>query len=142
MMTIKFIKLNELARVPQYMTNQASGCDAYSVDSVFIQPGQTVVVRTGLAIEIPIGYECQVRTRSGMAVKNQVVVLNSPGTIDADYRGEVMVILHNHGVNTFEVNVGDRIAQLVFAPVTEVRFEQVDKLSYSTRGEGKFGSTG
>lgn len=127
---------------PEYMTSNAAGCDVKSVDSLFLQPGETRVVRTGIALEMPSGYECQVRSRSGLAARHSVVVLNSPGTIDADYRGEVKVILHNHGHETFEIKSGDRIAQLVFAQVERVLFTAVNSLEETDRGVGGLGSTG
>ena len=138
------VKIIELygGQTPEYMTSNAAGCDVKSVDSLFLQPGETRVVRTGIAIEIPSGYECQVRSRSGMAARNSVVVLNSPGTIDADYRGELKVILHNHGHEAFEIKSGDRIAQLVFAQVEQVLFTAVDSLGDTDRGIGGLGSTG
>jgi dUTP pyrophosphatase len=138
------IKIMELdgGQAPEYMTSNAAGCDVKSVDSLFLQPGETRVVRTGIALEIPTGYECQVRSRSGLAARHSVAVLNSPGTIDADYRGEVKVILHNHGHETFEIKSGDRIAQLVFAQVERVLFTAVDSLGETDRGVGGLGSTG
>jgi len=139
--TVKFIKLDG-GEVPEYMTGNAAGCDVKSVDTLFLQPSETRVVRTGLAMEIPTGYECQVRSRSGLAARHSVVVLNSPGTIDSDYRGELKVILHNHGHETFEIKSGDRIAQLVFSQIEQVVFTAVDSLQDTDRGDGGLGSTG
>lgn len=138
---VKIVELDGGA-TPCYMTENAAGCDVKSIDNLYLQPGETRVVRTGIAIEMQPGYECQVRSRSGLAARYGVVVLNSPGTIDADYRGEVKVILHNHGHEAFEIKSGDRIAQLVFAKVERVFFVTVASLESTERGEGGLGSTG
>ena len=111
-------------------------------DEVEIQPGESALIPTGLCVEIPRGYEAQVRPRSGLALKHGITILNSPGTIDSDYRGEVGVILINHGRDTFAVRRGDRMAQLVVSTVCEPVFEQVESLDSSTRGPGGFGHTG
>jgi dUTP pyrophosphatase len=128
--------------VPAYATACAAGADLVAAEDASIAPGAILAVATGIALAIPEGYEGQVRPRSGLALKHGVTVLNAPGTIDADFRGEVKVILINHGPQPFKVSRGDRIAQLVIAPVAPARFERVDALPATARGEGGFGSTG
>jgi dUTP pyrophosphatase len=128
--------------LPARATAGAAGADLVSAEEATIAPGQVHAVATGIAIAIPEGYEGQVRPRSGLALKHGVTVLNAPGTIDADYRGEVKVILINLGPVPFRIARGDRIAQLVVAPVTTTRFERVEALSDTARGQGGFGSTG
>ena len=128
--------------LPAYATEGAAGMDVLSAESVTLKPGQRHAVATGLAMAIPHGYEIQVRPRSGLALKHGITVPNTPGTIDSDYRGELKVILINHGADDFAIARGDRIAQLVLAPVTQATFEEVDELDETTRGEGGFGSTG
>jgi dUTP pyrophosphatase len=129
--------------LPEYKTDGAAGMDVCSNEEVEIEPGKTVGVRTGLYVALPYGWEFQVRPRSGLALKNQITVLNSPGTIDSDYRGEIVVILTNFGDKTFKVEVGDRIAQLVLSRVVRVVFKEVLKFDDNTkRGDGGFGSTG
>ena len=127
---------------PAQATSGAAGADLVSAEDVTIAPGAIHAVATGVALAIPRGFEGQVRPRSGLALKHGVTVLNAPGTIDADYRGEVKVILINHGPDPFRVSRGDRIAQLVVAAVTPVRFERADNLPETDRGTGGFGSTG
>ena len=130
--------------LPAYATDQAAGLDLRAaVDgSMAIAPGQHAMVPTGLAIALPAGHEGQVRPRSGLAHRHGVTVLNSPGTIDADYRGEVKVMLINHGHQPFTITRGDRIAQLVVAPVVQVAICEVDALDETARGDGGHGSTG
>lgn len=130
--------------LPAYETAQSAGMDlAAAIDApVTLAPGERAMVPTGLAIALPAGYEAQVRPRSGLAAKNGVTVLNTPGTVDADYRGEVKVILINLGTDPFEVERGMRIAQMVIAPVTQARFAEVETLTETARGAGGFGSTG
>lgn len=130
--------------LPHYQTDEAAGMDLYAAVEapLTLAPGASAMVPTGLAMALPSGYEAQVRPRSGLAAKHGVTVLNTPGTIDADYRGEVKVILINHGPNTFEVTRGERIAQMLFAPVTRGDLSEVDDLSETARGAGGFGSTG
>ncbi|MBQ5400119.1 MAG: dUTP diphosphatase [Treponema sp.] len=132
------------AVLPVYKTSGAAGADVCAlVDSpVTIEPGCTKMIPTGLFFEIPEGYEIQVRPRSGLAFKNAVTVINTPGTIDSDYRGELNVLLINHGKENFTVNSGDRIAQIVVSPVTLGLFSQVESISETERGSGGFGSTG
>lgn len=129
---------------PAYATEGAAGADvrAYLKDSITVPPGRSVLVPTGMRVEIPAGYELQVRPRSGLALKQQVTVLNTPGTIDADYRGEIGVILINHGTETFTISPGMRIAQLVLAPVVRANFIISKNLETTKRGEGGFGHTG
>ncbi len=128
--------------LPARATAGAAGADLVAAEETTIAPGSVHAVATGIALAIPEGYEGQVRPRSGLALKHGVTVLNAPGTIDADYRGEVKVILVNHGREPFRIARGDRIAQLVVAPVSASRFERVDVLSDTARGTGGFGSTG
>lgn len=130
--------------LPKYETALASGFDvrAQLQQPIHLEPGQSCMVPTGLSFEIPAGYEIQVRPRSGLAAKKSITVLNTPGTVDADYRGEVKVILINLGKETFIINDQERIAQMVFCPVLQVQMEMVSELSDTARGAGGFGSTG
>ena len=128
--------------LPAYATDGAAGMDVLSAESVTIRPGQRHAVATGLSVAIPQGYEIQVRPRSGLAFKHGITVPNTPGTIDSDYRGELKVLLINHGTDDFAIERGDRVAQLVLAPVTQAAWEEVDALDETDRGEGGFGSTG
>jgi dUTP diphosphatase len=131
-------------RLPGYATPGSSGMDvrAFLPDPVDLAPGQRFAVPTGLAVEVPMGYELQVRPRSGLALKYGVTCLNTPGTIDADYRGELKVILANLGAETFRIASGDRIAQLVLCAVAKAKIVLADELSDTDRGEGGFGHTG
>ena len=130
--------------LPKYATSQSVGMDLCAAipSDLVIMPGTRGVVPTGLAIALPDGYEAQVRPRSGLALKHGVTVLNSPGTIDADYRGEVQVILANLGTEPFTITRGMRIAQMIVAPYTQVQWQEVESLDATTRGAGGFGSTG
>ena len=128
--------------LPAYATQGAAGMDVLAAEDVTLQPGERWPVATGLALAIPPGYEVQVRPRSGLALKHGISVPNSPGTIDSDYRGELKVILINHGDKPFEVLRGDRIAQLVLGPVVRATWLKVDELDETARGDGGFGSTG
>jgi dUTP pyrophosphatase len=132
--------------LPSYQSKHAAGLDVVAgvpeAAPVELKPGARVLIPTGFALEIPVGYEAQVRPRSGLALKHGVTLLNSPGTIDADYRGELMVILINHGSERFTIRRGDRIAQLVIAPVTQAEVVAVEALGDTERGAGGFGSTG
>ncbi len=141
--TIKVIN-NSKNELPCYETENSAGMDlrANLLESIVIQPSERVVVGTGLHIELPIGIEAQVRSRSGLSIKNGIVVLNSPGTIDADYRGEVGVILSNLSKEEFKINNGDRIAQLVFSRYERLDWSLSNNLSNTTRENGGFGSTG
>jgi len=127
---------------PSYATDGAAGLDVVAAEDVTLAPGQRHAVATGFSIAIPEGYEVQVRPRSGLALKHGITCLNTPGTIDHDYRGEVKVILANLGADHFEVRRGERIAQLVPAPVLKASFTPVDRLTDTARGTGGFGSTG
>lgn len=128
--------------LPAYATAHAAGMDVVAAEALALEPGARHAVATGFAIAIPEGYEVQVRPRSGLALKHGVTCLNSPGTIDADYRGEVKIILANLGTEPFAIERGDRIAQLVPAPVLSARFAEVAELDATDRGAGGFGSTG
>jgi dUTP pyrophosphatase len=128
--------------LPAYATAGAAGMDVVSAEAVTIDPGARHAVATGLALAIPEGYEIQVRPRSGLALKHGITVPNTPGTIDSDYRGELKVILINHGAEPFVIARGDRVAQLVLAPVVQAAWNEVDELDATERGEGGFGSTG
>ena len=128
--------------LPAYATDGAAGMDVLSAEDVTLQPGERWPVATGLAVAIPHGYEIQIRPRSGLALKHGISVPNTPGTIDSDYRGELKIILINHGAESFAVQRGDRIAQLVLAPVVQAAWHEVTELDETARGEGGFGSTG
>jgi dUTP pyrophosphatase len=128
--------------LPLYASQSASGADLKSAAELTIQPGEYALVPTGIRLAIPRGMEAQVRPRSGLALKHGVTVLNAPGTIDADYRGEIKVILINHGKNPFAISPGDRIAQIVFARVEKPELFPAGELPESARGTGGFGSTG
>ncbi|QNM82897.1 dUTP diphosphatase [Sphingomonas sabuli] len=144
MIEIKLVRLphGEGLPLPRYASEHAAGLDVTSAEELTLAPGDYRGVATGFAIEIPHGYEVQVRPRSGLAFKHGVTVLNTPGTIDSDYRGEVKVILINLGREPFAIQRGERIAQLVPAPVCRADFVEADALSDTTRGSGGFGSTG
>jgi dUTP pyrophosphatase len=130
--------------LPAYATEGAAGMDIRAVldDPMIVAPGATVLVPTGFAIAVPNGYEAQVRPRSGLAIKHRIGVLNAPGTIDSDYRGEVRVILTNFGSEEFTIRRGDRIAQMVVAPYVKAEWDERDSLDDTTRGAGGFGHTG
>ncbi len=139
-----FIKTRDGAGIPVYATDHSSGVDLCALldESLVLAPMERALVPTGLFIGIPEGFEAEVRPRSGIAVKHGVTVLNTPGTIDSDYRGEVKVILINLGSEPFTINKGDRIAQMVFKKLARVEFRQVEDLTETFRGQGGFGSTG
>ena len=128
--------------LPAYATAGAAGMDVLAAEDVSLAPGARHAVATGLALAIPPGYEIQVRPRSGLALKHGISVPNTPGTIDSDYRGELKVIVINHGAEPFAIARGDRVAQLVLAPVTQAEWDEVDALEDTERGSGGFGSTG
>lgn len=128
--------------LPNYATSGAAGMDVLAAEDVVLEPGARHAVATGLSMAIPEGYEIQVRPRSGLALKHGISVPNTPGTIDFDYRGELKVILINHGTESFAIHRGDRVAQLVLAPVTRAGWIEVAELDETTRGSGGFGSTG
>jgi dUTP diphosphatase len=130
--------------LPRYASDGAAGCDLHAAvdEPMILAPGERAAVPTGIALAIPEGFEGQVRARSGLALRHGIACVNAPGTIDSDYRGEVKVILGNFGREPFEIRRGDRIAQVVFAPVVRAEIQEVDELSDSARGAGGFGSTG
>jgi len=140
------IKIKNLSKhpLPKYQTVLSAGMDLHAnIDSpIAIQPGQREIISTGLFLELPEGYEAQIRPRSGLAFKHGITVLNSPGTIDADYRGEIKVLLINHGQEAFEINDGERIAQMVIAEYTSIQWEETTQLNDTERGEGGYGSSG
>tara|TARA_Y100001970_G_scaffold223625_1_gene275355 strand:- start:6859 stop:7311 length:453 start_codon:yes stop_codon:yes gene_type:complete len=144
MVKILVKKLNSKVKLPKYKTDGSSGMDlmAFLDRPVSIMPQKSELIPTGLSIAIPDNTEVQIRPRSGLAAKNNISVLNTPGTIDSDYRGELKVILYNHGSEEFIVNNEDRIAQMVLVPIIKTTFEEVESLPLSIRGEGGFGSTG
>jgi dUTP pyrophosphatase len=139
---VKILPHGEGLALPVYATDGAAGMDVVSAEDVTLAPGGRHAVATGLAMAIPPGFEIQVRPRSGLALKHGISVPNAPGTIDSDYRGELKVILINHGAQPFEILRGDRVAQLVLAPVTRAAWLTVEELESTERGEGGFGSTG
>lgn len=144
MTEVKILRLphGEGLALPAYESEHAAGMDLRAAEDVILPPGGRALVATGFAIALPDGFEAQVRPRSGLAAKHGVTVLNAPGTVDADYRGEVKVILINHGADAFAIKRGDRIAQMIVAPVTRVRLAEAENLSDTARGAGGFGSTG
>lgn len=142
MINLKVKKLSSLAEIPAYQTEEAAGFDLHSIEDVVIAPKERKLIATGLAFDIPAGYEIQIRPRSGLAYKHGITVLNTPGTIDSDYRGEIKVLLINHSDEEFEIKVGERIAQAVIKEVIQAKFEEVEELSETKRGEKGFGSTG
>ena len=137
-------RLSKKVSLPKYETSGSSGMDlAANIDAnINIDPGKTAIIPTGLALSIPKGFEVQIRPRSGLAAKQKISVLNTPGTIDADYRGEIKVILINLGQDSFKVEKGLRIAQMVVCPIVQAQLKEVDDLSETDRGKGGFGSTG
>lgn len=147
MVTVKFKRLHPDARIPRYQTAGAAGADLHAVmpeghDVIELWPGDFKVILLGFAIELPEGYEAQFRPRSGLAAKKGISIVNTPATIDADYRGELGVTLINHGGEKLDIRTGDRIAQMVVKEVPPVHFVEVDELSETVRGEGRMGSTG
>ena len=137
-------RLSKEVSLPKYETSGSSGMDlAANIDAnINIDPGKTAIIPTGLALSIPKGFEVQIRPRSGLAAKQKISVLNTPGTIDADYRGEIKVILINLGQEPFKIEKGSRIAQVVVCPIVQAQLKEVDDLSETERGKGGFGSTG
>ena len=131
-----------LNTVPTYATEHASGVDLKAAEDIIIQPSEVKMIRTGLYVAVPEGWEIQIRSRSGLALKKQIIVLNQPGTVDADYRGPMNVILFNGGKYDFEIKVGDRIAQAVLCPVGKIIWNLVSTLDETKRNTGGFGSTG
>ena len=137
-------KLNPKVQLPSYKTEGSSGMDlmAFIESSIKIDPNTSAIIPTGISVAIPNDVEIQIRPRSGLAAKSSISVLNTPGTIDSDYRGEIKVILFNHSSKEFIVNNNDRIAQIILVPILKINFEEVDKLPETVRGSGGFGSTG
>ena len=141
-MNVKIKKLNENAVIPKYQTEGAAGFDFHATEHKEIMPGETVLIGTGLAVELPLLIELQVRPRSGISAKSKIRVANAPGTIDEDFRGEIKIILDNIGVMPYTVNIGDRIAQGVLVPIRQGIFTVVKELSDTARGASGFGSSG
>lgn len=142
MISLKVKQLHKDSIIPKYQSSGASGFDLHSIEEVELAPNEILAVKTGLAFEIPNGYEVQVRPRSGLAIKNGISVLNTPGTIDSDYRGEIMVILVNFSKKSFSIKKGDRIAQAVLSQVSIAEFIPSNELDSTQRGSNGFGSTG
>ena len=144
MIKVQIKKLDPKAKIPEYKTKGASGVDIMALleNKITLDPGESKIIPTGLSIAIPDDLEVQIRPRSGLAAKSNISVLNTPGTIDSDYRGEIKIILVNHGNEKFDIKNGDRIAQMVLVPVLKFKFEEVSKLDDTIRGSGGFGSTG
>jgi len=137
-------KLDPSVELPAYKTNGASGMDlmAFIKEPINLKPHTSFLIPTGISVAFPSEFEIQIRPRSGLAAKNNISVLNTPGTIDSDYRGEIKVILYNHGDNDFLINNKDRIAQMILTPVIKMKLEETNDLPETVRGEGGFGSTG
>ena len=144
MVKIFIKKLNPSVQMPSYKTNGASGMDliAFIDEPIELKPGKSCLVPTGLSVAFSKEYEIQIRPRSGLAAKNNITVLNTPGTIDSDYRGEIKIMLFNHGKENFIINNNDRIAQMVLTPIVKMEIEEINELPETIRGEGGFGSTG
>lgn len=142
--TVRIKKLKDAAKIPTYGSEYSAGADLYACTEAdfVIEPGETVVVKTGIAMEIPVGYAGFIYARSGLATKEGLAPANKVGVVDADYRGEIMVALHNHSKETRTVTAGERIAQMVIAPFLTAEFLPCEELSDTVRGEGGFGSTG
>ena len=144
MVKVLIKKLNPSVQLPSYKTNGASGMDlmAFIEKPISLEPGTSCLVPTGLSVAFPEEYEIQIRPRSGLAAKNNISVLNTPGTIDSDYRGELKIILFNHSSKNFIINNNDRVAQMVLTPIIKMELEETNELPESIRGKGGFGSTG
>ena len=144
MVRVLIKRLSPSVQLPSYKTNGASGMDlmAFIEQPIELEPGKSCLVPTGLSVAFPEEYEIQIRPRSGLAAKNNITVLNTPGTIDSDYRGELKIILFNHGNENFLINNSDRIAQMILTPVIKMELHETDELPKTVRGEGGFGSTG
>ena len=144
MVKVLIKKLDPAVQLPEYQTSGSSGVDliAFIKEPINLEPKTSVLIPTGLSVAFPEDYEIQIRPRSGLAAKNNISVLNTPGTIDSDYRGEIKVIIYNHGNENFSINNGDRIAQMILAPVVKMELEEKNDLPKSIRGKGGFGSTG
>ena len=144
MVKVLIKKLDPSVKLPEYKTSGASGVDliAFLKKSIFVKPKTSYLVPTGLSVAFSEDYEIQIRPRSGLAIKDSISVLNTPGTIDSDYRGEVKIIIYNHGDKDFIINNGDRVAQMILSPVTKMEFKEVNDLPETIRGKSGFGSTG
>ncbi len=144
MVKVLIKKLSPSVQLPSYKTNGASGMDlmAFIEKPINLDPGKSCLVPTGLSVAFPEEYEIQIRPRSGLAAKNNISVLNTPGTIDSDYRGEIKIILFNHSNETFIINNNDRVAQMICTPIIKMELEETNELPKSIRGEEGFGSTG
>ena len=144
MIKVQIKKLNSKVKVPKYKTDGSSGVDleAFIENPIIVEPNSSKLIPTGISLSIPQDCEVQVRPRSGLAAESSISVLNTPGTIDSDYRGEIKIILFNHGNEQFVVKNGDRIAQMVLVPIFKFQFEEVNELTQTIRGSGGFGSTG
>ena len=144
MVKVLIKKLDPSVQLPSYKTKGASGMDlmAYIEKPIILEPGKSCLVPTGLSVAFPEEYEIQIRPRSGLAAKKNISVLNTPGTIDSDYRGELKIILFNHSSEIFIINNNDRVAQMVLTPIIKMELEETDELPISIRGKGGFGSTG
>jgi dUTP pyrophosphatase len=144
MVKVLIKKLDPSVQLPSYKTKGASGMDlmAYIEKPIILEPGKSCLVPTGLSVAFPEEYEIQIRPRSGLAAKKNISVLNTPGTIDSDYRGELKIILFNHSSEIFIINNNDRVAQMVLTPIIKMELEETDELPVSIRGKGGFGSTG
>ena len=144
MVKVLIKKLNPLVQLPSYKTDGASGMDlmAYIEKPINLKPGKACLVPTGLSVAFPEEYEIQIRPRSGLAAKNNISILNTPGTIDSDYRGEIKIILFNHSNENFIIKNNDRVAQMVLTPIVKMELEEINELPNSNRGDGGFGSTG
>lgn len=144
MVKVQIKKLNPGAKIPEYKTAGSSGVDLVALieKTITINSGESKIIPTGLSVAIPSDLEIQIRPRSGLAAKSNISILNTPGTIDSDYRGEIKIILFNHGAKEFTVNNGDRIAQMVLMPVLKFEFDEVSEINDTVRGSGGFGSTG
>ena len=144
MVKVLIKKLNPSVQLPSYKTSGASGMDlmAYIEKPINLKPGKACLVPTGLSVAFPEEYEIQIRPRSGLAAKNNISILNTPGTIDSDYRGEIKIILFNHSNENFMIKNNDRVAQMVLTPIIKMELEETKELPESVRGEGGFGSTG
>lgn len=141
-MKLKFKKLKQNAILPIYAHYGDAGMDLFSIEISDLKPGERKLISTGLAVEVPYGYELQIRPRSGLALKKGISIVNAPGTIDSGYRGEIAVIMINHGQDNFEINEGDKIAQAILNKIENAEIEEVEELSETSRGESGFGSTG
>lgn len=144
MVKVLIKKLDPLVKLPEYKTSGASGLDlmAFIKEPIEIKPKTSYLIPTGLSVAFSENYEIQIRPRSGLAAKKNITVLNTPGTIDSDYRGEIKIILFNHGKEDFIINNNDRIAQMILMPIIKAEFEEVENLPKTLRGSGGFGSTG